>query len=74
MKIVLNEHAGAVWVDGARLMKRGDVPVVTIQFFHFMPEAAIEVARIQTSHKNVEAMIELFQRTLAGPLPERDAE
>jgi hypothetical protein len=69
---VSNPVTSAVWVDAATLLMRGDIPVATMQLYHFMPEAAIEVVRVQTSKSNLIAMIDLFAK-ITGHYPTKPA-
>lgn len=69
---VSNPVTPAIWVDTCTVAMRGDIPVAMIQFFHLLPEAAVEVARIQTSQDSIKAMINLFAR-LTDYYPARPA-
>src|SRR5947209_2928705 len=59
---VANAITPATWFDAVSVLMRSDIEVATLHFYHFVPDAAIEVGRFQTTQDNMKAIINLFAR------------
>jgi hypothetical protein len=70
---VSDPYAKAEWVDSSSVLIRGENRIATLIFYYFMPDAAIEVCRLQTSKDHLIALINMLSQA-TGHYPERPAE
>jgi len=61
-----------IWVDSMQMLVREAPPVVMLRFFTFTPEAAIEIARLQTPVTHIRQMIDVMARSI-NYYPQRPA-
>ena len=69
-KMVENDHLPLLWVDSASFQHRSDVPITMIRFFSLVNDKSIEMARIQTSHQHLRALVDTLAR-VTGHYPTR---
>jgi hypothetical protein len=53
-----------LWVDTMEMLSRSEPQVVLMRFFSIVPEALVEVARIQTPLVHVRRMIDVLCKSL----------
>lgn len=70
-----NPFQPLIWVDAIQTLVRGDAGGVTLRLFSLLPEAAIEVGRLQMAENTLKMTMDILAKTLNYyPSPSTDSQ